>query len=96
MAAVHRRREKRKSRTSPAFGVIKKTAPEWARDCADRKCVGMILETAHPAKFGDSVKDVIGREPSLPSDSKRCWGFRSRRKNVDGIRGFRDVCCLAI
>ena len=43
-----------------------KTAPEWARDCADGKCIGMILETAHPAKFGETVKAATGRDPSLP------------------------------
>lgn len=43
-----------------------KNAPEWARDCADKKCIGMILETAHPAKFGETVKLATGRDPSLP------------------------------
>ena len=43
-----------------------KTAPEWGRDCADGKCIGMILETAHPAKFGETVKSATGRDPSLP------------------------------
>ena len=26
----------------------------------------MVLETAHPAKFGDIVSQAIGREPPLP------------------------------
>ena len=36
------------------------TAPEWARDCAEKKCVGLILETAHPSKFGETVREAIG------------------------------------
>ncbi|HKL87205.1 MAG TPA: threonine synthase [Treponemataceae bacterium] len=47
------------------------TAPEWARDCADKKCISLILETAHPAKFGETVKQATRREPSLPERLKR-------------------------
>lgn len=59
------------SGTMPKSGVpglrsTKATAPEWAADCAAKNCVGMILETAHPAKFGDVVKQATGRDPSLP------------------------------
>ena len=50
----------------PGLQGSAKTAPEWARDCADGKCIGMILETAHPAKFGETVKSATGRDPSLP------------------------------
>lgn len=50
----------------PGLAGTAATAPEWARDCADRKCVGLILETAHPAKFGETVREAIGREPSIP------------------------------
>jgi hypothetical protein len=32
-----------------------------------KNAVGIILETAHPAKFGDIVKDAMGREPIIPS-----------------------------
>ena len=41
--------------------------PEWAVSVKDKKAVGVILETAHPAKFGNIVQDSIGREPPLPS-----------------------------
>ncbi len=30
------------------------------------------LETAHPAKFGDIVKDVLGIEPNIPEQLKSC------------------------
>ena len=33
----------------------------------NKKAVGIILETAHPAKFGQIVKDATGREPVIPS-----------------------------
>ena len=29
--------------------------------------MGIILETASPAKFGSIVKDAIGKEPPMPS-----------------------------
>lgn len=40
--------------------------PAWAPAVADKKAVGIILETAHPAKFGQTVKESIGREPPIP------------------------------
>jgi threonine synthase len=40
--------------------------PAWANDVINKKAVGIILETAHPAKFGDIVKSSIGREPAMP------------------------------
>jgi threonine synthase len=54
------------------------TAPEWAGDCADKKCIGMILETAHPAKFGDTVKQATGREPSIPERLKKVLSLPDR------------------
>ena len=41
-------------------------APEWANEIVQKNAVGIILETAHPAKFGSIVKDSIGREPAIP------------------------------
>lgn len=41
--------------------------PCWANDVVNKNAVGIILETAHPAKFGDIVKDAMGREPIIPS-----------------------------
>ncbi len=40
--------------------------PAWKDDVLNRSSVGIILETAHPAKFGSIVKDSIGREPAVP------------------------------
>lgn len=59
------------------------TAPEWAQDCADKKCVGMILETAHPAKFGETVKKATGRDPTLPERLERVLSLPDRSIPMD-------------
>jgi threonine synthase len=38
----------------------------------------MILETAHPAKFGDTVKQATGREPSIPERLKKVLSLPDR------------------
>ena len=40
--------------------------PKWADDVINKKAIGIILETADPAKFGSIVKDSIGRDPIIP------------------------------
>lgn len=40
--------------------------PSWAQSVVDKKAVGVILETASPAKFGSIVTDAIGKEPPMP------------------------------
>ena len=41
--------------------------PAWGKDIPAKKGVGIILETASPAKFGQTVVDAIGKEPPIPS-----------------------------
>ncbi|MCI5608682.1 MAG: threonine synthase [Spirochaetia bacterium] len=41
--------------------------PSWASKITSKQAVGIILETAHPAKFGSIVKDATGREPPVPN-----------------------------
>lgn len=41
--------------------------PSWAVDVKEKKAVGVILETASPAKFGQTVVDAIGKEPPIPA-----------------------------
>src|SRR5574344_1319980 len=41
--------------------------PGWAKDVTDKKTVGILLETAEPAKFGSTVTQAIGREPPVPA-----------------------------
>ncbi|AEE16769.1 threonine synthase [Treponema brennaborense] len=51
---------------SPNEPGLTPNVPAWAQRVAGKSAVGVILETAHPAKFGETVKEAIGREPSLP------------------------------
>ncbi len=41
--------------------------PDWADSVINSNAVGIILETADPAKFGSTVSSAIGREPPMPS-----------------------------
>lgn len=41
--------------------------PKWGQAVVDKKAVGIILETASPAKFGSIVYDAIGKEPPMPA-----------------------------
>lgn len=52
--------------------------PGWAETIAEKRAVGIILETAHPAKFGATVTDVIGREPSMPDRLERVLSLPDR------------------
>ena len=40
--------------------------PFWGQKVANKQAVGIVLETAHPAKFGEVVEPQIGREPPMP------------------------------
>lgn len=62
----------------PGFRGTGAHAPEWARDCVDKKCIGMILETAHPSKFGETVKIATGREPSIPERLEKVLNLPDR------------------
>ena len=41
--------------------------PSWGQNVVDKKAVGVLLETASPAKFGEIVTDAIGKEPPIPA-----------------------------
>ena len=41
--------------------------PEWAKSVTNKNAIGVILETASPAKFGSIVTEAIGREPPMPA-----------------------------
>ena len=40
--------------------------PAWADKVIKKEAAAIILETAHPAKFGSTVSEAIGREPAIP------------------------------
>lgn len=52
--------------------------PKWADKVLNKTAVGIILETAHPAKFGDIVTNAIGREPSLPDRLEKVLSLPDR------------------
>jgi len=41
--------------------------PSWGQKVVEKKAVGVLLETASPAKFGEIVTDAIGKEPPIPA-----------------------------
>ncbi len=45
--------------------------PAWANDVVEGKAVGIVLETAHPTKFGSTVQEAVGRIPSMPPSLER-------------------------
>ncbi|MCR5622255.1 MAG: threonine synthase [Treponema sp.] len=47
------------------------SVPSWADDVVKGKSVGIVLETAHPTKFGATVQDAVGRIPSMPESLER-------------------------
>ena len=53
---------------NPALPGLTPNLPSWADKVADKQAVGIVLETAHPAKFGATVKEATGREPSIPEN----------------------------
>ncbi len=40
--------------------------PTWANKVIQKKAIGLVLETAHPSKFGSIVEKACGREPVMP------------------------------
>ncbi|MBQ8680573.1 MAG: threonine synthase [Treponema sp.] len=40
--------------------------PSWAEKVIKKEAVGIILETAHPAKFGATVQKATGQSPLIP------------------------------
>ncbi len=53
-------------KNDPAKPGLTPNVPAWANTVVEKRAVGVILETAHPAKFGEVVQKAIGREPSIP------------------------------
>ncbi len=52
--------------------------PAWAETVTSKKAVGIILETAHPAKFGATVVKAVGREPSMPDRLEKVLSLPDR------------------
>lgn len=65
-------------KNDPTKPGLTPNVPDWANDVLSKKAVGIVLETAHPAKFGDVVKQAIGREPSIPDSLQQVMKLPDR------------------
>ena len=54
------------TKNDPEKPGLTPNVPFWGKKVASKQAVGIVLETAHPAKFGEIVQSVLGREPSMP------------------------------
>ncbi len=52
--------------------------PEWTDKVLDKKAVGIILETAHPAKFGSTVSKATGQSPLIPDRLEKVLSLKDR------------------
>ena len=65
--------------------------PAWGQDVVNKKAVGVILETASPAKFGQTVFDAIGKEPPIPSRLEEVMRLPDRAIPMDNdYNKFKD------
>ncbi|MBO5116794.1 MAG: threonine synthase [Treponema sp.] len=65
--------------------------PAWGQDVVNKKAVGVILETASPAKFGQTVFDAIGKEPPIPSRLEEVMRLPDRAIPMDNdYNTFKD------
>lgn len=52
--------------------------PVWADSVINKNAVGIILETAHPAKFGSTVEKAIGTTPLIPERLQKVMSLSDR------------------
>lgn len=65
--------------------------PDWGQSVVDKKAVGVILETASPAKFGQTVFDAIGKEPPIPARLEEVMRLPDRAIPMDNdYNAFKD------
>ena len=65
--------------------------PAWGQDVVNKKAVGVILETASPAKFGQTLFDAIGKEPPIPSRLEEVMRLPDRAIPMDNdYNKFKD------
>lgn len=64
--------------------------PDWANSVG-KNAVGLILETAHPAKFSGIVSRAVGREPAMPDRLARIMRLPDRAVPIPNSYGvFRE------
>ncbi len=52
--------------------------PSWANEIVNKNSIGIILETADSAKFGQTVKQAIGRDPKIPERLEKIMNLPDR------------------
>ena len=52
--------------------------PDWAGSVIGKRAVGVILETAHPAKFGATVEKATGSAPEIPKRLEKVMSLPDR------------------
>ncbi len=57
--------------------------PAWAKKAAEKQAVGIILETAHPAKFGETVKKATGSSPVIPDRLEKIMKLPDRAEPME-------------
>lgn len=66
--------------------------PEWADKAKD--AIGVILETADPAKFSAIVKDAIGKEPAIPERLQKVMVLPDRAIPMENdYKKFKNWLC---
>ena len=65
--------------------------PSWKDEVINHNAVGIILETAHPAKFGGIVQDAIGRESPIPERLQEVMNLPDRAIPMENsYESFKD------
>lgn len=65
--------------------------PDWSGEVLKKNAVGILLETAHPAKFSDTVRKAIGRTPVIPDRLERVLKLADRAIPMENsYADFRD------
>lgn len=68
--------------------------PDWAGEITNKKAVGVLLETAHPAKFGEIVAKSVGREPPIPNRLMEIMNLPDKAISMENdYEKFKDWLC---
>lgn len=66
------------TKNDPSKPGLTPSLPCWADKAIEGKACGIILETAHPAKFGSTVKEATGADPDIPERLQKVLNLEDR------------------
>jgi len=66
------------TKNDPSKPGLTPNVPVWADKVTGKKALGIILETAHPAKFGSTVEEATGASPSIPDRLEKVLSLPDR------------------